>query len=300
MNVKPIPRDLSIKDWFPASNVTIHDNWSQESGIKAGHIITRTINVNATGALSNDIPKLKFDSTDNFNVYMEKPELSDKQVGGKVISSAIYKIGYMPIKAGKAIVPKVSLKWFDVDRSTSKVAIINAKSLNIIKNDATSQILNIITKPAVNVGSDSVVVESGFWRDIAFGLAILWLLTFIVLIKVIFSKRKSKPDAQIVYVESVDKASLKDVKRSCSKKNNVLLQKSLIRWAKFEYQSDIISLSDIGLFVPELSDVLKELNSSIYANTTFDKYNDVIRLIIASKKASKKKYKGVIKGMYDK
>ena len=300
LNVKPIPRDISITDWFPASDVTIHDYWSQENGIKAGHLITRTVRVDVSGALSNDIPKLEFDSTDNFNVYVEKPELSDKQANGKVTSSAVYKIGYMPIKAGKATIPEVSVKWFDVDTAKSKVATISTKSFDVAKGDAPHQILNIINK--TNSSADSpIVVESDFWRYIAFGFILLWLVTLVVLIKVIFSKRKIKYDAQLDYVESIDKASLKDVKKACSQKNNVLLQKNLISWAKSEYNSDVISLSDVGIFIPELTQLLKELNSAIYSDTYFDKYKDVIRIITTSKKVSQKKSSGiVIKGLYDK
>ncbi|MDE5002991.1 protein BatD, partial [Francisella tularensis subsp. holarctica] len=77
--------------------------------IKEGEILSRTVKIKAKGVLSNDIPKLEFKSTDAFNVYPEKPELQDIEQAGQLTGIATYKMGYMPVKQGKATIPAINL-----------------------------------------------------------------------------------------------------------------------------------------------------------------------------------------------
>ncbi|MDE4957260.1 protein BatD, partial [Francisella tularensis subsp. holarctica] len=49
LKVKPIPNDISINDWFPASDVQISDNWSADKNIKEGELLTRTFKIKAKG-----------------------------------------------------------------------------------------------------------------------------------------------------------------------------------------------------------------------------------------------------------
>ncbi|MDE4945188.1 protein BatD, partial [Francisella tularensis subsp. holarctica] len=68
----------------------------------------------------------------------EKPELQDIEQAGQLTGIATYKIGYMPVKQGKATIPAINLKWFDVDKHKSKVASIDAKTLDVQKGNIPS------------------------------------------------------------------------------------------------------------------------------------------------------------------
>ena len=248
----------------------------------------------------NDIPKLELESSDDFNVYVEKPELEDMTTNGKISSTAIYKIGYMPLKEGKAHVPDVKLKWFDTTTGKSKEAKIKGKIFDVEKGDAQSGILNLGNQNTATIYK-TVIVESPFWRNIAIGFILMWLVTLIVLARVILTKSKDTTKTIIDNVQLGDKASIRDIKKACNKKDNIALRKSLINWVKTEYKGDSMSLTDVGDVVPEMKPLLKELNSAIYSNTTFNNYHSIVKTARDSRKIKKHtKTKVVIKGLYDK
>ena len=299
LNIYPIPNDISIKDWLPASNVKLTDDWSKKTGIKEGDLITRIVKIKASGISSRDIPRLNFKSSKNFNVYAEKPKLKDSEENGHLVATATYKIGYIPIKHGKVTVPDVKLKWYDIDDHKSEIATLTSKGFNIAKGNLTNT--NFYTTPKLE-NSDKKLVSS-FWRNIAIVFIVLWLITLFLLLRCKFSKQK--PSTKMENLKSIninkkENGKLKDIKKACKLGNNSELQKTLIAWANSEFKIEIFSLLEIVKFVPELESILKKLNSSIYAGKEFDQYDELYNLLSNLDMDKKqKKVKKQIKGLYD-
>ncbi|MED7788687.1 BatD family protein [Francisella sp. 19X1-34] len=296
LNVEPVPDDISINDWFPASDVKISDNWSQDRGVKEGQLLTRTVKVTAEGVLSSDIPNLEFKSSDAFNVYPEKPELQDIEKGGHLTGVATYKIGYMPIKQGKVAVPAVKLKWYDVDTHKSKIASLAVKTFDVHKGNMPSNLA------ANNNSSPKVIektVQDPFWRDVAIAVIVLWILTLILLIKSKYTKKAVKV-ADDIEPESIEKTvGLKEIKKACSNKDNIELQKAIINWANTQSDKHIFSLLEVAKVFPELQQILKDLNGAIYARKDFNQYKELLELIKQIKKVKKHKPKNLVKDLYE-
>ncbi|APD49816.1 BatD family protein [Francisella hispaniensis] len=298
LKVKPIPNDISINDWFPAADVQISDNWSADKNIKEGELLTRTIKIKAKGVLSNDIPKLEFKSSDTFNVYPEKPELQDIEQAGQLTGVATYKIGYMPVKQGKAIIPAINLKWFDVDNHKSKVASIAAKTFDVQKGNISSSNFVANSQPLSSQVVQKIVKDT-FWRDVAIGLFILWLITFILLIKCKITKKitiKAGEKQGDLYQKNT---GLKEIKKACNKKDNVQLQRAIIGWANTQVDKQVFSLLEVAEVFPHLKDILKELNAGIYAVKDFNNYHELLNLIKSTTKITKTKSSNLIKGLYE-
>ncbi|AEB28053.1 BatD family protein [Francisella hispaniensis] len=298
LKVKPIPNDISINDWFPAADVQISDNWSADKNIKEGELLTRTIKIKAKGVLSNDIPKLEFKSSDTFNVYPEKPELQDIEQAGQLTGVATYKIGYMPVKQGKAIIPAINLKWFDVDNHKSKVASIAAKTFDVQKGNIPSSNFVANSQPLSSQVVQKIVKDT-FWRDVAIGLFILWLITFILLIKCKITKKitiKAGEKQGDLYQKNT---GLKEIKKACNKKDNVQLQRAIIGWANTQVDKQVFSLLEVAEVFPHLKDILKELNAAIYAVKDFNNYHELLNLIKSTTKITKTKSSNLIKGLYE-
>ncbi|KEI35165.1 BatD protein [Francisella sp. W12-1067] len=286
LNIAPIPDNVDIQDWFPASNVSLTDNWSQEIDIKEGELVTRTIKITADNVLSDDIPKLEFEATDGFNIYAEKPKLEDIENSGKLIGVATYKIGYMPIKQGEVTVPDVKLKWYDVDTHKSKVAKVATKKFNIQKGNLSN--VNPLGSPIPDTQIIHKKVVDPFWRNIAIFFIILWFITLLLLLKCKFTKfRKSSYDDSVKSVAPKGSESLKEIKKACSNKDNIALQKALINWASLKFDSEIFSLLDIADLMPQLLPLLKNLNAAIYANKSFNQYKELLELVDSVNKEQK-------------
>jgi hypothetical protein len=299
LNVKPIPKNISIKDWFPSSDVSIVDGWSDDKNVTAGGLITRTVKITAKDVLSNDIPKLDFKSTDDFNVYAEKPVLDDVEKSGKLTGTATYKIGYMPTKEGKAEVPELDLKWFDVNSHKSKVAKIAPKEFDVKKGSvANTSFLGSITPDATKVVEKTVI--DPFWRNVAIALAVLWSITILLLLKCKFSKPKKIRNSESEENDNNTNYSIKDIKKACSKKDNMELQKALVGWANVKFDKEIFSTLDIAKIVPELKPILKNLNAAMYSNQKFDQYSELLKIVSSvNKTKNKNKSDRKIKGLYE-
>ena len=299
LNVKSIPKNISIKDWFPSSDVKMIDAWSDDKNVTTGGLITRTVKITAKGVLSSDIPKLDFKSVDDFNVYAEKPVLENLEKGGKLTGTATYKIGYMPTKDGVAEVPALGLKWYDVDTHKSKVAKIAAKKFDVKKgNIANTDFLGSIAPNSTKV-VEKIVIDP-FWKKVAIGLAVLWFVTILLLLKCKFSKPKKAKDSDAVENDTNTNYSIKDVKKACSKKDNAELQKALIGWASTKFDKEIFSILNIAEMVPELKPILKNLNAAMYSDKSFDDYAELLKMVVSANKAkNKKKSHEQIKGLYD-
>lgn len=297
LRVKPIPQKIAIKDWFPASDVKISDNWSAGDTIKEGELLTRTVTIKAKGVLSEDIPKLEFKSSDAFNVYPEKPVLEDIEQGGQLISTATYKIGYMPIKQGKTTVPAVMLKWFDIDNSKSQLATIAAKTFDVKKGTIPSTSFNVGSQTAPQVIKK--VIEDTFWRNVAIGLFILWLITFMLLIKCKLTRKTKSPRKEALATDDKNSVNIKDIKKACANKDNIQLQKAIIGWANTKSDKRLFSLLEVAEIFPQLKEQLKLLNASIYAGKSFSNYQELLSLIKSTTKNTKSKSDTLIKGLYE-
>ena len=297
LKVKPIPNDISINDWFPAADVQISDNWSADKNIKEGELLTRTIKIKAKGVLSNDIPKLEFKSSNTFNVYPEKPELQDIEQADQLTGVATYKIGYMPVKQGKAIIPAINLKWFDVDNHKSKVASIAAKTFDVQKGNIPSYNFVANSQPLSSQVVQKIVKDT-FWRDVAIGLFILWFITFILLIKCKITK-KITIEAGVKQDDLQQKVGLKDIKKACNRKDNIQLQRAIIGWANTQVDKQMFSLLEVAEVFPHLKNILKELNAAIYAVKDFNNYHELLELIKSTTKITKTKFGKLVKGLYE-
>ena len=298
LKVKPIPNDVNINDWFPAADVQINDNWSTDKNIKEGELLTRTVKIKAKGVLSNDIPKLEFKSSNAFNVYPEKPELQDIEQAGQLTGVATYKIGYMPVKQGKATIPAIKLKWFDVDNHKSKVASIGAKTFDVQKGNIPSSSFVVNGQPLSSQVVQKIVKDT-FWRNVAIGLFILWFITFILLINCKVTKKFTTKAGEKQAELHQKVTGLKEIKKACTNKDNIQLQRAIIGWANTQVDKQIFSLLEVAEVFPELKDILKELNAAIYAAKDFNHYHELLNLIKNTTKSAKTKSDNLVKGLYE-
>lgn len=296
--VKPIPKDISIKDWFPSSEVKMTDNWSDDKNVKVGNLLTRTVTIEAKDVLSTDIPTLELSSNDDFNVYAEKPKLKDIESKGKLIGTATYTIGYMPTKQGKSTVPELELKWFDVDTHKSKVTEIAAKEFDVKKGSLVNTDFSGLSSQKTQIVEKMVI--DPYWRNIAIFFIVLWFITLLLLIKCKLSKSKQKEveSAGSSEINIANTSNFKDMKKACNKKDKKALQHALIGWISIKFDKEIFSLLEIAELVPELKSLIFELNASIYAGKEYNQYDELLEAVKNIAKLKKKNDNKKIKGLY--
>jgi hypothetical protein len=199
LNVLDVPGKLP-----PFSKLTIEDDWDiTNKEIHENDSITRTIKIigkdGYVGSLNIAIPE----QNSQYNLYQDKNKESKSiSEDNHVHSEKIINYTIIPIKAGELIIPKTTIKWWNV--ATKKV-----ESLEIPE-----KIINVLSANSLNspqqVPEETAIVEQKSVVDnrykIGFILSLLFNLGFIMwhgLKYFIKSQKTKKPSLHLDDVKTV-------------------------------------------------------------------------------------------------
>ena len=284
IEIKPIPQTSIGKDWLPASNVQISQEWSSQP-YKVGEPITRTITLYVEGLNETQIPEIDLGEIDGIRVYPEQPLSQTEKETENLKSWKQVKLAMIPTQSGKIRIPEFQLEWFNTNTGQVEFAKLPPVTLDVEAGDFALEkppIGNLFeTKPTESVSSASekgvsrdetpltevkvVEKESWFWKLIALISVLLWLVTLAILL----SSRKKKRVS-----DSSDKAkksiSKQDIINSINNKDLSGLQESLIRWWNQQYpENQVNNLSAITpLVTDEMQSLIENLELQLYSSST--------------------------------
>ncbi|MEZ5497520.1 MAG: BatD family protein [Gammaproteobacteria bacterium] len=284
IEIKPIPQTSIGKDWLPASNVQISQEWSSQP-YKVGEPITRTITLYVEGLNETQIPEIDLGEIDGIRVYPEQPLSQTEKETENLKSWKQVKLAMIPTQSGKIRIPEFQLEWFNTNTGQVEFAKLPPVTLDVEAGDFALEkppIGNLFeTKPTESVSSASekgvsrdetpltevkvVEKESWFWKLIALISVLLWLVTLAILL----SSRKKKRVS-----DSSDKAkksiSKQDIINSINNKDLSGLQESLIHWWNQQYpENQVNNLSAITpLVTDEMQSLIENLELQLYSSST--------------------------------
>ncbi len=312
LEVKAVPTNIAINQWFPAKNVKATDSWSISSdSLKVGEPLTHTISLEALGVPATSIPELEINNPAGVNAYPDKAQSSTNSNNGELTGSKTFKIAYIPTKAGTLSFPAITIKWWDISADTLKTITIPAKTYTVTAdvNTPASQSLNASqTTSANNMGNSEKTVtkikpENPLWRYLTFLFAGLWLITLGFMLRI--SRRRKIISPQIPN-DNTDMADFtisnptSDIalKEACNSKNISATCKALINWAQAFSDKKIYTINDINsvIYDENLANLIQKLNSATYNDEKFDNFDNILELVKSIeaklKKPAKKKILG--------
>ena len=284
IEIKPIPQTSIGKDWLPASNVQISQEWSSQP-YKVGEPITRTITLYVEGLNETQIPEIDLGEIDGIRVYPEQPLSQTEKETENLKSWKQVKLAMIPTQSGKIRIPEFQLEWFNTNTGQVEFAKLPPVTLDVEAGDFALEkppIGNLFeTKPTESVSSASekgvsrdetpltevkvVEKESWFWKLIALISVLLWLVTLAILLST--KKKKRVSDSSDKAKKSISK---QDIINSINNKDLSGLQESLIRWWNQQYpENQVNNLSGIKLFVAdEMKSLIENLELQLYSPST--------------------------------
>lgn len=264
--IPPPPADHPDAAWLPALNVELTEDWSREPGeLPAGEPITRRITVRALGQLSTQIPVIEPQVPDALKIYPDKPELSVRAVARGILAERGEQYALIGVNAGKVALPPVELPWWDITAGEWQVARLPARQLTVEPSADALPPQPAAPQPAAE--PDTVIVENPFWRRVAEGLAVLWLLT---LCAWWWSRRApAKPVADEppqVPLHKQQARALKQARKAALDGDAAGVKAGLLEWARLEWPDDPPRSIGIvaGRVSAPLSDELQRLAASTY------------------------------------
>lgn len=291
LNILPIPKDYSGKDWLPAESLKIESEILEDpDSIISGEAITRHIVVRATGLLGSQLPELRVPSSKYIKSYPDKEKLNSQLINGKIVGSRRDTIAIIPLKEGPFTLPEIKIDWWNIKTQQQETAVLKAKTLIAGKNPempaaAVSPIT--IEKTAETITSKTPetikeIIEKVIYKDVTLTkniwfwssmcLLFIWLITLILLImsssKNKVNKVKGSQQQKLKSTKEEHSQLLQSLQVYCQNNDAHSSSDALVYWAQFYFNKpSLTSLSQIIELIDneQLINAINTLESSQYS-----------------------------------
>ena len=281
--VKPVPPGYDIRQWLPASNLQLTEQWSENPPrFTVGEPITHTLTVTANGLTATQLPTLDSGKIDGLKLYPDQPTLKNGQDGNGIIGTREQKIAYIPTRAGNITLPAIEIKWWNVNTNQAEVARLPVRSITVIPGSQNQVSAPPPSSPPLtteapasttlssNAPQSSGVLVSGsqrWWPWLALLLGAGWLIT---LLAWWWRAHKKTPQAGVNTASEETLGQLeKQFRKACMENHAPQAKTQLLAWAKQRWrEKPPATLTALArLCEPALADAVTQLDRSLYAKT---------------------------------
>ncbi len=253
IEVAPRPAAFTGDHWLPASQVTLAESWTEsQPTFRVGEPINRTLTLTAEGLASSLLPPFEDLNLDNAKTYQDPPETLDMPSDQGLVSTLKTTIGIVPTEPGFLVLPEVRIPWWNTTTDRMEVATLPARTFKI--EAGASVDVSAPTPPPrsslTETGSTTpgVSAMSGFWRNVAIGLLILWMLTAWQWwqLRTRLQQRSSVDEPSVASARSLNEGVCFDaLKQASSKGDAAAAHSALAQWARARFPG-IRSLTELG------------------------------------------------------
>ncbi|WP_133139872.1 BatD family protein [Legionella genomosp. 1] len=270
LKVKSMPASFTGKEWLPANEVILNDQYDREPvNIKQGDTLTRTVTLEVVGIPAQLLPSLDFSSKDSFSVYPEKAGEKNSYRQPYLVGTKTLKVTYLFNKAGKITIPELRLPWFNTVTQKNEVAVLAPRVIQVqaTANSADSSVntpseeQDVAVEGPADTPSADKVTPASTW--LAWGVAALFALAWLLTLKL---GRFNLPYFKS-HKGAGKKAVLKRLQSACLNNQPIEAQQALIEWASLHWpEKRVLSLADIceQIFDMNLKKQINDLSEALY------------------------------------
>jgi hypothetical protein len=269
VKVLPIPSEFKGNHWLVADDLSLDQSWSADQlNITVGEPITRTVIMKGEGVTASQLPDFTVDDIEGVKLYADQPVLVNQPSQEGVVGQREQKIAYIASKAGDFLLPAYEVPWFN--RLTGKMEVTKIPSVTLRAVAKQGEIGR--ADPGVDESINDVDVgvdesqqatnsTSAYWKWLAIGFAVLWLVTLLFL----FKKRAALPSVEVEsQISPSQKTVMPAIEKATASNDAKALKKLLIDWCELEFGTrDINSL--LPSFSADLQQEIKCINAHLYA-----------------------------------
>ncbi len=285
--IKPIPQSALGKDWIPARNVQLSQQWSKGE-YKVGEPITRTITVYVEGLGETQVPDLKLGDIPDVRIYPEQPQTQEEKTTQTIKTYKQVKFAIIPIHEGAIRIPEYKLEWYNTETGETEYAKLPPVTLQVAAGDYAMEkpVIESLFKNKEKQADEStetketqaaqatkvkiVKQDDPLWKIIAAIFALLWLITLGYWLK-------SKPQkGSTKKAEKPIEISKNQILYAIENRDAKELQTVLIDWWNQQYkESKVTNVAQIKPYVnATMQKLIDALQVQLYtpeADVKFDK-----------------------------
>ncbi len=264
IDVKPAADGIRVQDWLPLKDIKVTGVINSEKKITVGETFNYEITIVATGTAKNLLPLSLSPDVIGAKKYPEKPVFVEEVQDKNVVTTAKYNTVYIPEKAGEIVIPKMDIKWFNLNTNTIETISVEEKKIKVTSDNVVFDVIDSQTDTSNN--SKETTVSDDKTKDVTNPINLkikikylIYILVFLI-IALVYKKHKNNPI----------NCYKKEVIDSIKKKNYKQTKLSIIEWAKIRYKNkDINNFKDIVCIVKdkEFEKQLDILNKLLYSSS---------------------------------
>ena len=269
--------------WLPAQSLTLTaEGAGTDAGARVGEPLTLTVHLKAQGLAFEQLPELKLPKIDGAEVYPDKETTQNRDDGSWIYGQRERKFAIVPTRAGKLVLPELSIAWWDVAHDRAEVSTVPAQTVDVLPaaagaapepaRPAVTQPVGPTAAPAPPAVALTTTfdVDASRWRAIAGAALALWLLTIVagIIAWRQFRRRAARESAaQAQAKASQPGAGSYELRSACARGDLNAAARVLLRRAR----RDRPALRNLGELAREVSDpkqsaVLGELERALYGD----------------------------------
>ncbi len=300
INVQAQAAEYKGKDWLPASQLTLHANWSSSpTQAKTGEPLTLTLSIIADGLRAEQLPQLQLNMPDGLKTYNDQPVLNNESNSNGIVGTRQEKIVVVAIKAGSFTIPAIQLEWWDNRKNQTQIASI--PSITLTATGVASSAANITIPPPANAtaasinqatqtgGSTTEISENTlmdtatanqssrqYQDDFWFYFSLFLLLILLFVIYLLWQQLSENSNIKKKKVSMTKKPSLEQrlnqIDKASETKNYKALRVAICRWGRQVLQQNNMNLQHLANQVndPILQKELQSLSQVLYAPQSVD------------------------------
>jgi len=297
VKVRPPAPSFKGNTWLPAMSLSLSEKWSASPNkIKVGDSITRTLRIQALGLLGSAIPSLPPINSNLLKSYPNPPQIKSVQNMAGAEARWTQDTALIAVKAGKVVIPEISIPWWDTINHVERIAKIPARTIDIVNaQNSTTNINNSASRPQntvlpsqnknnqtpakaipTTVKAVSLVsskAKSSPINKLYIIIAVLivgWLLTLFFLLRSKKSTSEIKNQLQINRTKNQENLLIiKTIESELKERNSEVLH-SILKWGQNKWPEDNLnSIHDLSKKIDNalFSKAIIKVEQSIYSAT---------------------------------
>ncbi|MBK1695256.1 hypothetical protein CKO09_10990 [Chromatium weissei] len=285
LTVRAQPND-SGATWLPATSLQLSEEWTPSPPLfRVGEPLTRTVTITATGVTAAQLPDLQMDAVDGMQIYADQAQ-PETLPGATAVALKRMKIALIPTRAGTLTLPEMRLAWWNTTTDTRQVAVIPARTVDVMNAPAAANAPPIsvaaappeVAAPASQPSEKLPVVATSeiksfgeWWQGLALLFGLLWLGTLAWW----WRERRDRAMPKLPQIATTQRhmsliAIKKQIEAACLAQNARAARAALLDWALARWpQQPPRGLTELSQRWndAESAAVLDALNRAIYAPT---------------------------------
>ena len=132
LQVLPIPASYPSDNWLPSEAVTVTTKLtSTVEQPRVGDTLIWDIQIQAKGALPEQIPTMAFNSTRAYKLYPKPAEFNTRKTAQGITGQLNMSIEVVPTEEGQITLPKITVPYWDTEQRVMQSAEASTKTLHI-------------------------------------------------------------------------------------------------------------------------------------------------------------------------